>query len=80
MAKKAFQLYFPQKLIKEPIMFVVARDYHLLLNIRRAKITAESGEATIELEGDPENIEKAEKIFRERGVNVETVLGDIVEG
>ena len=80
MAKKAFQLYFPQKLIKEPIMFVVARDLNLLLNIRRAKITAEAGEATIELEGDSKNIERAEQTFKARGVKVESVLGDIVEG
>ena len=80
MAKKAFHLYFPQKLIKEPIMFMVSRDLNLLLNIRRAKITAEAGEATIELEGDLKNIETAEKMFREKGVKVESVLGDIVEG
>ncbi len=80
MSKKAFHLYFPQKLIKEPIMFLVARDNHLLLNIRRAKITPEVGEATIELEGDIKNIEKAEKALRDKGVNVEPVLGDIVEG
>ena len=80
MGKRAFHLVFPQKLIKEPIMFMVARDYNLLLNIRRAKITPEAGEATIELEGDPENIETAERIFREKGVVVKSVLGDIVEG
>ena len=79
-ARKAFQLYFPQKLIKEPIMFLVARDNHLLLNIRRAKITAEAGEATIELEGDPKDLEKAEQALKEKGVKVESVLGNIVEG
>ena len=80
MAKKAFHLYFPQKLIKEPIMFLAARDNHLLLNIRRAKITAEAGEATVELEGDLKDIEKAESVMKAKGVNVEPVLGDIVEG
>lgn len=80
MAKKAFHLYFAQKLIKEPIMFLAARDNNLLLNIRRAKITAEAGEATVELEGDLKNIEKAEKEMAAKGVKVETVLGDIVEG
>lgn len=80
MAKKAFHLYFQQKLIKEPIMFVVARDHNLLLNIRRAKITAEVGEATIELEGDPKDLERAEKAFKDKGVKIESVLGDIVEG
>ena len=80
MAKKAFHLVFVQKLIKEPIMFLVARDCNLLLNIRRAKITAEAGEATIELEGNPADIEKAEKMFRQKGVEVDAVTGDIVEG
>jgi len=80
LAKKAFRLYFPQQLIKEPIMFVVARELDLLLNIRRAKITSEAGEATIELEGDAKNIERAEKAFKEKGVRVKSVLGDIVEG
>ncbi len=80
MAKRAFHLYFQQKLIKEPVMFVVARDHGLLLNIRRAKITSEIGEATVELEGDEDNIEKAEKAFRDKGVKVEPVIGDIVEG
>lgn len=80
MAKKAFHLYFQQSLIKEPIMFVVARDHDLLLNIRRAKITPEVGEATVELEGELKNIERAEKAFKNKGVKVESVLGDIVEG
>jgi L-aspartate semialdehyde sulfurtransferase ferredoxin len=80
MPKKAFQLFFPPKLIKEPVMYLAARDNNLLLNIRRAKITAEAGEATIELEGDVKDIEKAEKTMKSKGVNVEPVLGDIVEG
>lgn len=80
MTKKAYHLFFQQQLIKEPVMFVVARDHHLLLNIRRAKITAEFGEATVELEGKAEDITKAEKEFVKRGVKVEPVLGDIVEG
>ena len=80
MAKKAYHLYFSQKLIKEPIMFTVARDHNLLLNIRRAKITADMGEATIELEGEAQAIAKAEKAFKDKGVKVDSVLGDIVEG
>ena len=80
MPKKIFHLYFPQKLIKEPVMFLVARDNNLLLNIRRAKITPEVGEATIELEGDLKSIEKAEAALKSKGVDVKPELGDIVEG
>lgn len=80
MSKKAFHLFFEQKLIKEPIMFEIAREYELSLNIRRARITEEVGEATIELEGDEDAIHQAEEAFKARGVKVESVFGDIVEG
>lgn len=79
MAKKAYKLFFPQNLIKEPIMHTVVRDQDLVLNIRRAKITADMGEAIIELEGDEENIENAVKLFQKKGVKIEPVEGDIIE-
>ncbi len=79
MAKKAFHLIFPQNLIQEPVMFLVARDHHLMLNIRRAKITPTAGEATVELEGKAEDLENAERSFREKGVHVKSVLGDLIE-
>ena len=60
-------------------MFLVARDHHLTLNIRRAKITATAGEATVELEGKDEDLVRAERALREKGVHVQSVLGDTVE-
>ena len=80
MAKRAYHLYFEKELIKEPIMYQVARDNDLLLNIRLAKITHDVGEATIELEGEEEKLARAELIMKERGVKVTPILGDIVEG
>ncbi len=79
MPKKAFHLIFPPHLIQEPVMFLVARDNHLTLNIRRAKITPTAGEATVELEGKVDDLERAERVFREKGVKVENVLGDVIE-
>jgi len=79
MAKKAFHLIFPQNLIREPVMFLVARDNHLVLSIRRAKITPTAGEATVELEGKAEDLARAEQLFKEKGVTVENVLGDMIE-
>lgn len=79
MARKAYTLFFPQTLIKEPIMFLVARDNDLMLNIRRAKITSEFGEATIELEGEDQSIRKAVSELQTKGVKVEPVSGDVIE-
>lgn len=60
-------------------MFLVARDNHLVLSICRARITEKAGDATVVLEGAEEDLAKAEKIFREKGVRVENVLGDVIE-
>ena len=79
MAKKAFHLVFPQNLIQEPVMFLVARDNRLTLNIRRAKITPTAGEATIELDGKPEDLDRAEQALKQKGVQVKNVLGDMIE-
>ncbi|MBI4397717.1 MAG: ferredoxin [Candidatus Omnitrophica bacterium] len=76
MARQAFKLVFPENLIKEPIMFLIARDYDLVLNVRRAKITPSIGEATIELEGDPLDIEEAVREFKKKGVLIESVFGE----
>ena len=79
MAKKALHLIFPQNLIREPVMFLVARDNNLILSICRARITEKAGEATVVLEGKEEDLARAERIFNEKGVKVKGVLGDLVE-
>ena len=60
-------------------MFLVARDCHLVLNIRRAKITPTAGEATIELEGKSEDLDQAERVLKQKGVQVKSILGDMIE-
>ena len=46
-----FKLTFPQELIREPIIFNMAKKYDLMPNIRRARITESVGEMILELEG-----------------------------
>lgn len=79
MPKKMVHLVFPQKLIKEPAIYTMARKYDVIPNIRRAKITETVGEVTLELEGTGENLDKAIKYLEKTGIKVEPVVGDIVE-
>ncbi|HDL64500.1 MAG TPA: ferredoxin [Proteobacteria bacterium] len=79
MAKKMVHLIFPQKLIKEPVIYTMAEKYDLIPNIRRAKITETVGEVTLELNGTRENLEKGRKYLERLGVKVEPVVGDIIE-
>jgi ABC-type methionine transport system ATPase subunit len=77
--KKRVKLTFPQHLIKEPVIFIMAKKYDVMPNIRRARVTETVGEMILELEGTEENLSKGIKSLREQGVVVELVEGDIVE-
>jgi len=79
MAKKMAHLIFPQKLIKKPVIFTMAKKYNVIPNIRRANVTETVGEVTLELSGTKENLEKARKYLERAGVKFESVVGDIVE-
>ena len=79
MAKKIVHLIFPQKLIKRPVIFTMAKKYNVIPNIRRARITEEVGEVTLELSGTKENLEKARKYLEKTGIKCEPIIGDIVE-
>ena len=79
MAKKMVHLIFPQKLIKDPVIYTAAKRYKVIPNIRRAKVTERVGEVTLELSGTKENLEKARKYLERIGVKFEPIVGDIVE-
>ncbi len=78
MATKRVKLTFPQDLIKEPVVFNMAKQYDIMPNIRRAKVTESVGEVVLELEGADKNLEAGIAYLKERGVKVEAVEGDIV--
>lgn len=77
--KKRVKLTFPQDLIKEPVIFTMARKYNVIPNIRRARVTETVGEMILEVEGEDENVEKGIESLKQQGVDVELVEGDILE-
>lgn len=79
MAKKMVHLIFPQKLIKKPVIYTMAKKFDVIPNIRRAKITESIGEVTLELSGTKKNLEKGISSLIKEGIKVEPVVGDIVE-
>ena len=76
MATKRVKLTFPQELIKEPVIFTMARKFDVMPNIRRAKISENVGEVVLELEGAENRLEEGIAFLRGRGVKVETIEGD----
>jgi ABC-type methionine transport system ATPase subunit len=79
MAKRMVHLIFPQRLIKKPVIYTMAKKYDVVPNIRRAKVTETVGEVTLELSGTKENLEKGRRYLEKVGVKVEPLIGDIVE-
>ena len=77
--KKRVKLTFPQDLIKEPVIFTMAKQFNVVPNIRRARVTETVGEMVLELEGPEEDLEKGIQWLREKGIDIELVEGDIIE-
>ena len=79
MATRKVMLKYPEHLIKEPVLFRMAKQFDVMPNIRRARVTETIGEIVLTLEGDAANLEKGIQYLRSAGVQVEPVEGDIVE-
>lgn len=77
--KKRVKLTFPQDLIKEPVIFTMAKEFDVMPNIRRARVTDTVGEMILELEGEEENLDRGIKSIRDKGIVVELVEGDVIE-
>ena len=71
---------FVEQLIKEPIIWKLAKDFEVITNIRRADVTDERGWVILELDGDQDEIERGLDWVREQGVRVDSVYEDVVEG
>lgn len=80
MARKQVTLMFPQHLIKEPVIYMMSKQYDIVPNIRRAKVTETTGEVTLELEGSEDGLKQAVIFLEKKGVKVDPVVGDIVSG
>ena len=80
MATRKVKLTFLQQLITLPIIYELGKEFNLVTNIRRADVTQEHGWVVLELEGDTEEIERGLDWVAAKGVRVDPVTGDNVEG
>lgn len=72
-------LTYPQRLIKEPLIYEVGHRYKVITNVRQASISEEIGLVALELKGESEEIEKAIQFFIDKGVKVEPIEQDVIE-
>ncbi|MDP3879259.1 MAG: NIL domain-containing protein [Dehalococcoidales bacterium] len=80
MIKRQVMFTFPQDLIKEPIIYNLSQQFNVVTNIRRADVSEDKGWVVLELEGEEKDIEDGITWVTAKGVRVDPVIGDIVEG
>lgn len=80
LARIRIQLTYPANRIQEPVLYELARRFHLKFNVRRADIDAGIGWVQLMLEGERSEIEAAIEWVESQGIRADPVEGDIVSG
>ena len=78
MIAKRIVLKFPPKLIDKPIVYKLVKDFGLVFNILRARVTPkEEGELVIELKGHKEKYAEGIKYLKGLGVEIQPLSQDV---
>lgn len=80
MTRRRVKFTFPPELIQEPIIYDVGQRFRVVTNIRRAEVTATFGWVVLELDGEESEIERALEWVADRGVRIDPVEGDVIDG
>ena len=80
MPKRKVMFTFTEAAIKEPIIHNLGQQFKLVTNIKRADLSACTGWIIMDLEGEEEDMEQGVAWVTSRGVKVDPVFGDIIEG
>lgn len=77
---KRVKFTYEQEMIKEPIISMLSKDFDLVTNIRRADVREDMGWVVLEIEGEENEIQRALDWVATKGVRVDPISGDVVEG
>ena len=80
MGSQRVKFTFHQELITLPVIYELGKQFSIVTNIRRADVTDDRGWVVLELVGDLEEIERGLEWVASKGVRVDPVQGDMVEG
>jgi ABC-type methionine transport system ATPase subunit len=80
MALKRVKFTFPENLIKEPLIYNLGHQFQVITNVRMADVDAKTGWVLLELEGESAEIERSIAWASAKGVRVDPVAGDVIEG
>ena len=78
--KQRFWLMFPTRLITQPVIWELGQKFKVVTNVRQASVTDDIGIVSLSLSGEREEIKSAIVWLEERGVKVEPVEINTIEG
>lgn len=80
MATRRVRFTFEGDAVREPVIYLLGREFEVVTNIRMADVEQDFGWVVLELEGDTDEIERGLAWVAEKGVRIDPVSGDVVEG
>ncbi len=80
MTSRRVRFSFEPALIKEPVIYQIGHTFDVVTNIRMADVDEQIGWVVLEIDGEVDEIDRALVWARERGVRVDPIAGDVVEG
>ena len=80
MAKKRVRFTFEPQLIREPLIYQMGHQFQVVTNIRMADVDEQVGWVVLEIDGEADEIERSIRWAEEKGVRVDPITGDVVEG
>lgn len=75
MPKRMITLIYPQALIKEPVIYRLSRQFTLIPTVRRARVTEQTGEVMLELDGEEDALNKGIAYLAGLGIRIEPTPG-----
>ena len=78
--RRKVYLTFPTEKTREAIICDMYDKYRVRFNIRTASVNQQIGLIALELEGPAESVDLALEFFKNRGLTVEPVELDVIEG
>lgn len=77
MARRRVRLTFSPELVTQPVIHQLGTRFAVVTNIRRADVTRDEGWVVLEVEGEPDDVERSLAWCTGIGVRVDPVEGEL---
>jgi ABC-type methionine transport system ATPase subunit len=77
MSKRRVTFTFSEEQIRDPIIYNLGQQFHLVSNIRQANLSEDEGWITIDLEGEESDMEQGIAWVTSRGVRVDIIESEV---